>query len=318
MRFETALKVKEDVAQSFGLRKRTRASGAQVAVGVAPGEATDDFRIAIRAQSQEDLDRAYEKGLQEKIQEIQRAARETTSLEPDVQITGPIVARPPAEPGSREMPPLRIGASISHHRSGAGTLGFFARRVSDGVPGFVSNNHVIALCDRGREGDAILHPGKLDRGSDVVGYLAGRYPRLAAIAPRADCAFARLHAGLAFDPRVITDDLKLNPVFVPLEEQKEVVKQGRTTGFTRGRITALALERIDVFYGTATIFFDQPFEIMQDGEDRFSKPGDSGSLVMTPQGNPLGLLFAGSMDCRRSYANPIEEVLTALGVTFLV
>jgi hypothetical protein len=281
-----------------------------VAVGVATTAQSRDFLIAIRAQSQEDLDKAFEKGMGEQI-------RKATAAELDIRITGPIVVGEPAEAVSPDHR-LRIGASVSHHLRGAGTLGFFARRLSDGVVGIVSNNHVLALCDRGRENDEIVHPGAFDHGvrsDNVIAYLARGYPKLDVGKPIVDCAFARLRDGIPYDPITIAEGLKLNPAPVILREQRDVIKCGRTTGLTHGRITAIALDNVDIDYGFSVVLLNQQIEIEPAGDTPFSKPGDSGSLVVNPEGHPVGLSFAGTRNCQISYANSIENVLRSLGVT---
>lgn len=312
MDFETALQVKQDVSTLLGIGgERTRGRGRRrVAVGVATTQDSRDFRIAVRAQSQADLDRAWEKGMEERV-------RKASPDELDVRITGPIVAGQPVEAVSPEHS-LRIGASVSHHLGNAGTLGFFARRLSDGVVGIVSNNHVLALCDRGRENDEIVHHGAFDHGvrpDNVIAYLARGYPRLEVRKPLVDCAFARLREGIPYDPVTIADGLKLNPAPINLREQRDVMKCGRTTGLTHGRISVVALDNVDIDYGFSIVIFNQQIEIEPAGDTPFSKPGDSGSLVVNPKGHPVGLSFAGTRNCKISYANSIENVLRSLGVT---
>ena len=47
----------------------------------------------------------------------------------------------------------------------------------------------------------------------------------------------------------------------------------------------------------------------------FIKAGDSGSLLVTTEGNhPVGLLFAGDNGGKHAFANPIDAVLTTFGV----
>lgn len=315
MDFETALNVKQqivDVLEIGGPRLRGD-DRRRVAVGLAPATQSADFRIAIRAQTQEDLDHAFAGGMEAKV-------RALALSEPDIRITGRIVANPPTEPGL-PLRQLRLGASVSHHRRGAGSLGFFARD-RNGVAGIVSNNHILALSGRGSDGDEILHPGAWDNGTpplDVVARLVGTYPRLDVDNPRVDCAFARLRDGVSYDPVTIDTGLKLNAATVPLRDQKTVLKRGRSTGLTRGTITAIALDNIDIEYPRpcGIVLFHQQIEITSLPEQKFSAPGDSGSLVVNPDGNPLGLVFCGTLNCLLTYANPIGDVLDALGVTVL-
>lgn len=312
MDFETALNVKQQIIDVLDIGSlRLHGRRRRVAVGLAPATQSHDFRIAIRAQTKEDVGYAFAGGMEARV-------RALALSEPDIRITGRIAANPPAESGLPQRQ-LQLGASISHHRRGAGSLGFFARDLN-GVAGIVSNNHVLALSDRGSDGDEILHPGARDNGIpplDVVARLVGAYPRLDVENPRVDCAFARLRDGVSYDPVTIDRGLKLNAATVPLRAQKAVLKRGRSTGLTRGTITALAIDNIDVEYPFGFVFFNQQIEITSFPEQQFSAPGDSGALLMNPDGNPLGLVFSASLDGRLTYANPLGDVLASLGVTVL-
>ena len=77
-----------------------------------------------------------------------------------------------------------------------------------------------------------------------------------------------------------------------------VTKSGRTTGVTRGTITAVGVNAVQVNYGTPTNLivatFNDTIEIVGDDGRPFSGPGDSGSVILeTSTGRPVGLLFAG-------------------------
>jgi hypothetical protein len=312
MDFESAFQAKQAVATLLGIGGPHATQRGRVAVGVALTAEPGDFRIAIRARSQQDLNHALGQGMDDTVRRI-------TASELDVRITGPIAGGP-----SRRASPsllLRIGASISHHLFSTGTLGFFARRSSDCVVGIVSNNHVLSGGDRGKENDEIVHPGEFDhavRHGNVIAYLAPGYPRLDVRKPVVDCAFARLRDGIPYDPVTIAKGLKLNPDPVILHEQRDVMKYGRTTGLTHGRITAIALDNVHIDYEFGDVCFNEQIEIEPKGDTPFSRPGDSGSLVVSPDGHPVGLLCAGTHTCHFSYANPIAEVLSSLGITVLI
>lgn len=312
MEFNTAVQVKRQLSSLLGIDSvRIRSDRPRVALGLVPKAAEDDYQIAVRATTEEELERALRNGVGSELQAL-------TASEVDIRITGPRKVTPPAEVARIE--PLRMGASVGHYLTTAGTLGFFARRVADGVIGIVSNNHVLAGCDRGKEGDAILHPAPYDGGVrplNVIGALAGNYPRLSTAGPIVDCAFAPLRNGLAYEPFTIGAGLRLQPTLRPIGRQRVAMKRGRTTGLTEGRITAIGLDNVDVEYPFGTVFFNQQIEIASSGGIPFSKPGDSGSLVVDSEGHPLGLVAVGSFDCTLTYANPIGAVLSTLGVTFL-
>jgi hypothetical protein len=313
MELSAALHAKQEIFSALGLSYvRTRADEPGFSVGIATPTESRGFRVAIRARSAEELERAREQGRLD-------AFGKYPESELDIQITGPIVA-PPAPPAPMGKKRLSIGTSVGHFLSSAGTLGFFARRTADSTIGFVSNNHVIAAEDEGQDGDDVLHPGPSDGGIrelDVVAELAGDYPRLDVEDPIVDCAFARLRNGIPYDAATIHGDLRLKADPVPAELQREVLKKGRSTDFTRGWISAFALDHCDVRYDCGIVIFNQQIEIASVGDQPFSRPGDSGALVVSPDGHPVGLLAAGSLDCRLHYANPILDVLRALGVTVL-
>ena len=85
------------------------------------------------------------------------APREIGGVPVDVQ-----EARPETQEDGSPYRPAPGGCSIGHRDITAGTLGAVLRR--DGKLGLLSNNHVIANSNRGREGDLILQPGPYDDG----------------------------------------------------------------------------------------------------------------------------------------------------------
>ena len=93
-----------------------------------------------------------------------------------------------------------------------------------------------------------------------------------------------------------------------------VLKYGRTTGQTNGRIDAINAT-VNVNYGSPGVarFVNQI--IIKPGN--FSAGGDSGSLIVVQKGtdvrSPVGLLFAGGFGI--TVANPINDILTRFGVT---
>jgi len=289
-----------------------------IAIGIGPGD-SGLFKIVVRARSQKELDRALGEGVAKEMHEI-------AGHEIDVDIIPEIFAGPPISGDSPQVPaspsaPLAIGGSVGHHCGTAGSLGFFAQRLSGGAIGFVSNNHVIADSDLGKEGDDILYPGPIDRGDrpkNVVARLVAGYPLLQKNVPIVDAAFACLQDGVIYDASSIGPSMQLQTTLVSLYQQRNVVKFGRSTGYTRGRITAFSLQNLDVnFTSLGTITFNGQIEIESDGDVPFSRPGDSGSLVVNPDGHPIGLLFGSSSDGRYSYVNPIADVLRALDIRML-
>jgi hypothetical protein len=89
-----------------------------------------------------------------------------------------------------------------------------------------------------------------------------------------------------------------------------VKKHGRTTGLTSGKVYAINAT-VNVTYDSGVARFVNQIVITPGS---FSGGGDSGSLVVTEDGNhPVGLLFAGSSSY--TIANPIDTVLSRFSVT---
>jgi len=94
----------------------------------------------------------------------------------------------------------------------------------------------------------------------------------------------------------------------------EVIKYGRTTGQTTGKVDAINAAVI-VTYDSGTALFTGQIIFKGTGGGSFSAGGDSGSLIVTASGhNPVSLLFAGNNSI--TVGNPINEVLAAFGVVF--
>lgn len=126
----------------------------------------------------------------------------------------------------------------------------------------------------------------------------------------------------------LDDDVKVDPAHpagmltgvVEADDGLLVEKVGRTTGLTRGRISAIELDGLRVEYPVGTVSFDDQVEVTGDGPGRFSAGGDSGSLVYARDVlRAAGLLFAGSErggpgGQGLTYCNPIGAVLDRLDV----
>ncbi|HKR65044.1 MAG TPA: hypothetical protein VJZ00_15025 [Thermoanaerobaculia bacterium] len=311
MHLQSALGLKEELNDLFA-SKRDDEPPRSFAIGVAPGSQPLQFALAVRAASPQDLT--------ESDLSLMTAR---ASGEIDIRFTGGIRALGSA--AATLIDGVRIGASVAHHRCSAGTLGFFAV-AHDGTIGLVSNNHVLAICDEGEEGDDIVQPAPSDGGErprDVIAHLEGTYPRLRQANARVDCAFARLTSGVRYDGLGLEGARKLSIIPAHPEEREEVCKIGRTTGTTYGQISAFELDRVVVNYARWPIRFNGQIEIQSLDGKPFSRGGDSGALVFSRDGNqPIGLVFASSLlggagNVGLTYANPIDDVLAELGVTLL-
>ncbi|MEN8149212.1 MAG: hypothetical protein ABFS86_05280 [Planctomycetota bacterium] len=218
--------------------------------------------------------------------------------------------------------PIELGVSGGNADSDycfAGTLGCLVED-SSGTYYILSNNHVFSRdindAVTGDLGDRVTQPATLDNGctrdwSDVVARVSDWKAIDFSVGGTnvIDAAIAKIVVGT-----VDTDGTILgigSPSATPATASVglAVKKAGRTTGKTKGTVEFTGVT-ITVDYGSGRLatFTDQ---IAVGGG--FSRAGDSGSLILTSDGDPLALLFAGSST--HTFANPIQAVLTEFGVT---
>lgn len=302
---------------SFGLRATsTRGLGRffdSFGLGVCPAS-SGDFNLAVRVQ---------QRGLQRHsaLEDIRRRA----AGEVDVRYVGRVVKRHSDRFRGRQRP-LLIGSSVGHRELTAGSLGGFVQPPG-GKPAILSNNHVLADENRGAIGDAILQPAPFDGGEldrDRVASLSAFEPLKLEQPNMVDAAIARLDGGIDFEAATLIDDRRLTGSGDVIDVgPQEVEKLGRTTGRTRGRITAFEIDNLMVSYDMGLLRFDNQIEVETVGSDPFSLGGDSGSLVYAAESAlAFGLLFAGSDQggadgLGLTYLNPLSAVLSALDVRLL-
>jgi len=236
--------------------------------------------------------------------------------------------KPPGKPPKDEEPdldptdrwdrPVPIGVSTGHPDVTAGTIGARVKDASGKVYA-LSNNHVYANENDAGIGDTVIQPGTYDGGvvsDDSIGILA---------------AFVTIDFGGGdnfIDAAIALssmDDLdnKTPPDGYGTPQSTiaeavigmKVLKYGRTTGQTKGRVYAINVT-VNVGYDNGVARFVNQIVI---SPGTFSAGGDSGSLIVVDSKRtdnhlrPVGLLFAGSS--LYTIANPIGLVLDAFGVT---
>jgi hypothetical protein len=219
--------------------------------------------------------------------------------------------------------PLRLGGSVGHFRISAGTIGAFAQQKKTGNVVILSNNHVIANENDAKVGDAILQPGTYDNGKRPKDAIAA-LTRWVDVKPNGknevDAAIAALKKSLDFDPLYYDALGTLMGVRTdPILQQVAVAKVGRTTGVTRGRVTATEVDAVAVSYDLGLVSFDDQIEVESIGDGPFSSGGDSGLLILDENMKACGLLFAGSEaggsnNRGLTYANPIAPILSKLAI----
>lgn len=247
-----------------------------------------------------------------------------------IQVTGRLMAL--SDPTTRQRP-APLGYSIGHPAITAGTIGARVRDAAGNVY-VLSNNHVLANGNDATIGDPEYQPGPFDGGTaaDQIATLSafhaiefsGTANNLidAAIAQAdpADLGNATpADDGYGAPNTAIYGDADANGT---IDDRNallgvDVHKYGRTTGHTHGTITGVnatvtvCYEVVFIFCVKSARFVDQL--IITPGT--FSGGGDSGSLIVSDDGNnnPVALLFAGSAE--QTIGNRIDHVLNRFGVT---
>lgn len=221
--------------------------------------------------------------------------------------------------------PVKPGISAGHKNITTGTIGALVRRAADGKVYLLSNNHVFANTNRAIIGDEIYQPGPIDlgRSADTIAKLAEFVPiALSQTANnQVDAAIAEPIEAVPIDPMIcILGAVKGTKKAV---QNMGVYKHGRTTGETWGYVTD---ESIDVmvdmsdFPGQGLIArFEDQIRIQGHFGAAFGLGGDSGSLVLERDTNAaVGLYFAGPDDGSYGLANPIDVVMTRLGLNAIL
>lgn len=306
-----AARVSARIAYAAQPTSRLSATPRTFAIGVVR-KRKGNYHLAIRIQRRSLLD----------VPQI-AAIRKAAKNEVDVRYVGRITKRGASANRTRRRP-LKMGISIGHYKITAGTLGAFVTLRSTGEVRILSNNHVLADENRGKAGDAIIQPGDYDSGrnpQDRVGALA-EFARVSkTTANDIDAALATIAERVAYEPRLLGVTRRLSGLaHTPVDIDDRVEKVGRTTGHTRGRVTAFELDNVIVTYDMGDVRFDNQIEIEGAGTLPFSDGGDSGSLVYgTKEPVAVGLLFAGgdqggSNGQGLTYANPIGLVFEQLAI----
>jgi hypothetical protein len=240
-----------------------------------------------------------------------RVPPKVAGFDTDVEAIGEVILHSFAKRYPRPVP---CGVSISNiDLRGSGTLGCLVL-LRDGRLCILSNNHVLANENAAHIGDAIIQPGNAEpvaAPDQVIGTLASFIP-IAATGNLVDAAVA-LSSFAMVSPKHVS--YQVNPA--PLEPTigMTVIKDGRTTQSTAGVVTDLHVN-ITVGYDPFPAGAEMREQVGIRGiQGPFSKPGDSGSLIVTAASKqPVALLFAGSNDSSITFGNPIQAVMTALGI----
>jgi hypothetical protein len=285
----------------------------RLGIGIGIGRRPEDFSLAIR--------------LQDRLPLLDALVRRITALannEVDVVFVGAVRSfTDPQDPQTLRAicRPLTIGCSVAHVTSTAGTLGLIARHNKTNRPVLVSNSHVFAHGGQAAVGDGITQPGRLDGGmtSPHVAALLDFVALKTSGSNQVDAAIAVPDSTVEFAPNIVAG-IGAFTLFGAdiLRPSLKVIKLGRTSGFTRGTITATEIDHIVMDSEVGNVTFDDQIEIT--GIDRaFSQPGDSGSLVLTERNEAVGLVFCGNEFANNglgvTYANRLAKVMDVLNLS---
>src|SRR3989440_10253327 len=246
-----------------------------------------------------------------------------------VRVTGPIMAF--SDP-TRRIRPAQPGFSVGHPLITAGTIG---ARVRDalGRVYVLSNNHVLANSNNASIGDPEYQPGPYDGGTAA--------DQIATLTDFQTISFAS-NGNNTIDAAIALSNLDVLDNAVPSDEGYgmpnstiygdadgdgffddrdgllglNVQKYGRTTHLTHGQITGVNATVIVCYEvsGFSCVKSARYVDQLILSPGTFSGGGDSGSLIVTDDGNlnPVALLFAGSSSI--TIANRIDLVLNRFGV----
>jgi hypothetical protein len=283
---------------------------APIGIGIGIGSRPGEFSLAIRVR--------------ERLPQLDLLLQRIAALannEVDIVTTGAV--RPfltPVDVATLRSPcrPLVIGCSVAHVTSTAGTLGLIAQHTKTNRAVLVSNSHVFAHSGTAKIGDGITQPGKIDGGTAPIGALLDFVPLKPSGSNQVDAAIALPDEAIGLQPSEIPGIGNFTIAAAGgLLPNLGVSKLGRTSGLTRGVVTAVEFDHVLVESEIGNLAFDDQIEIK--GVDAaFSQPGDSGSLIISDQSQAIGMLFCGNEFANGglgvTYANPLPKVMDAFNL----
>ena len=217
---------------------------------------------------------------------------------------------------NKRVSPIQSGFSVGHFNVTAGTVGAIVKKGKKFY--ILSNSHVLADEGLAKVKDDVLYPGERDGGripKHVIGRLAKfiKFKTGGRFLNRVDCALCEINAAhLAnVDDTIFGITGKGAPKTVAPKRGMKVIKRGRTTGDTEGVIQDVNFRVVIDYPQVGEVGF-----LEQVLCSRYSKPGDSGSIVVDKASKAIvGLHFAGANG--GSVFNPIGAVVKALGFKFV-
>lgn len=205
--------------------------------------------------------------------------------------------------------PVCPGVSFGNARSGAGTIGCIVYDRANDQPYLLSNWHVLHGLG-GRLGSKTVQPGPHDDNridQNVCGKLVRSHLGLAG-----DCAISSIE-GRAFNDAIFELNTPVKKLVDP-QLNDILVKSGRTTGVTYGKVTRTNVVVSMNYGGTIGVQNIGCFDIgiaekYPPPKGEISKPGDSGSAWLVVEHGKTTPLLAGLHFAGESSNNPHEFAL---------
>lgn len=202
--------------------------------------------------------------------------------------------------------PAEGGDSVGNARfNSAGTLGAAVTVSTHPGAVFVLTNWHVLVGGGGQNGDSVLQPGRLDGGRAPADWIANL--TWSALNAKVDVAIAKVR-----DPFRNYVNLgrtrghgQISGLALP-SVGMQVKKSGRTTNVTTGSIRSVnAAVNVGGYPGGTRRFTNQILT------SSMSRPGDSGSVLLSSDNRMVGLLFAGD-STNITVHNRADEVNNAL------
>lgn len=288
--------------------ERPPRGGLAVGEGIDPATGKRRIELRLHAEGPRNRQKAEQLRAYAQLQGFETVLR-IFSARP--KLSTPRVKPPAASTFGGSRRPLHIGASIAHESGSAGTLGAFVR-LREGALGVVSCSHVLARAfrKRARTGDDIQQPGAPEaiQPDNRIGTLTRHFSLFQpSKADNLDAAVAVLTPDISAASLgnvlpvadCIPPDLRGRALGQPLSRDEiepgmAVIKLGRTSGFTSGRISLINVDNFKPDLGAREAYtFGSVVEVSPTpaGPD-FATRGDSGALVVTQDGlRPVGIHF---------------------------
>ena len=214
----------------------------------------------------------------------------------------------------KKVSPIQSGFSVAHVDVGAGTVGAIVKKGKKLY--ILSNSHVLANAGLGKVKDQVMYPGSRD-GGKLPKHLAGTLAKFIAFKAggqfvnHVDCAICEIDSSRLDDLDLSIFGVTGLPKTIAAKRGMKVMKRGRTTGETVGEVEDVNFRVVIDYDGVGEVGF-----LEQVLCTRYSKPGDSGAIVVDKKSRAIvGLHFAGASG--GSVFNPIADVIKALRFKFV-